>query len=314
MDIEGEAGKSSEKRPKVPDRAEATRKLNDLRRRTRERRDSISQKSEPKQADQSDGPGTAESVLSLGTRLAEVEAELARLQAAPRELRGSGTLPLTPPYLANAVVAVENQLQDMERFTATGDEISAQQAKVAAAMRCCSTLRRLCDDGEFVRMLVAMGTAARGTTPGRKLSVEEVDVLAQLQEHIDTPHFRDIEIELLQISGLPGKLAETHIDLAVAAFHQHPESAMERLANPAVFLEDLDKLRDASCHTAQLLSQSVRQQRTRQRLKKLLALGLGGTLIAAVNGAGTALLGPIGVAASGALGSAAIGVALEVVF
>ena len=77
------------------------------------------------------------------------------------------------------------------------------------------------------------------------------------------------------------------------------------------FLDDLRQLRDASCQSADLLGQGIRRQQSRQRWKKLLTFGLGGTIIVVANGAGTALLGPIGVAASGAIGSAAVGVAAQ---
>lgn len=80
-----------------------------------------------------------------------------------------------------------------------------------------------------------------------------------------------------------------------------------------MFLDGLRQLRDASCLTADLLAQGIRHERSRQRWKKLLTFGLGGTVIVAVNGIGTALLGPAGVAASAAIGSAAVGVAVQLV-
>jgi hypothetical protein len=133
-----------------------------------------------------------------------------------------------------------------------------------------------------------------------------------LSEGISAPFsFRDNEIQLLQVAGLPEILAHEHVDAAIAAYNTSPDSALHRLQTPMLMLSDLRRLRDASCQTADLLSSGIRQQQSRQRWKKILTFGLGGTLIVTVNSIGTALLGPPGVAASGAIGSAALGVAAQ---
>jgi hypothetical protein len=237
-----------------------------------------------------------------------VDEESARLQAARSSagLELAGDLPheqFSPAYLGRAVVAVENHLADMERFAATGDERAAQESKLAAAMRSCSTLRMLCDDDDFIQTLMDMAQHAN-------------DPNNNVQDYISgntspTFSFRDNEIEMLQIAGLPELLAREHVDAAISAYNGGPGAALARLQNPMLMLNDLRRLRDASCQTADVLSSGIRQQRSRQRWKKMLTFGLGGTLIVTVNSIGTALLGPPGAAASGAIGSAAVGVAVQ---
>jgi len=193
----------------------------------------------------------------------------------------------------------------MERFAATGDEMAAQQAKVAAAMRCCGILRRLCDDDEFLEMLVTRGRYARvpdstldAGTVGSATELNASEREPEISDRIRIPGFREIEIQLLQLVGLPEILAQTHIDIAITEYQEHPFRALRRLQDPVTFLRDLRQLRDASCLTADSLSQSLRERKTRQRLKKLLTFGLSGILIVTANGIGTAMLGPGGVAAS----------------
>jgi hypothetical protein len=266
MDNEAEeVGPSLEEQsPVLPDRSESLGKFRDHRNREatkaegRQAEDTARQTDEGEQASsRSSRQEQAIQLTDLSKRVAELEVEIARLRpearAAPEESLRSAQIPLAPPYVARAVVAVENHLADMERFAATGDETAAQQAKVAAV----------------------------------------------------------IEIQLLQLAGLPEIFAQNHIDIAITAYDRYPQQALERLSDPMAFLSDLRQLRDSSCITADLLSQSIRRKQTRQRLKKLLTFGLSGTLIVAVNSIGTAVLGPVGVAASGALGSAAVGLAAQ---
>jgi hypothetical protein len=307
-----------EQRPRVPDRSKGVDQFNKQRKRIQtekrqgqEARGETVQESGQEETDQQAGAEQAVQLTDLRNRVAELEVEVARLRpeagATPRAMPRSRQIPLTPPYVARAVVAVEDHLQDMERFAATGDEIAAQQAKVAAATRCCVTLRRLCDDDDFLQMLVAM----RKHLEELRSSNTSGSIEGDIQDQISTQPFRDTEVQLLQLSGLPESSARNHVDTAITAYIKNPASALERLADPMAFLSELRKLRDSSCLTAELLSQSIRQQQTRQRLKKLLTFGLSGTLIVIVNGVGTAVLGPVGVAASQALGSAALGVAAQ---
>jgi hypothetical protein len=265
----------------------------------------------------------AAELAELRRSIASIEVEVAQLrpalQATSRQAVTSRQVPLTPPYVARAVIAVEDHLADMERFAETGDEMAAQQAKVAAAMRCCGTLRRLCDDDDFLEMLVTMGRYARmpdsTVDAGNLLPATELDAAGrepEISDRIRRPQFRETEIQLLQLAGLPEILAQTHIDMAITEYQEHPFRALIRLQDPMTFLHDLRQLRDASCLTADSLSQSLRERRTRQRLKKLLTFGLSGILIVTANGIGTAILGPGGAAASGAIGSAAVGIAVQI--
>jgi hypothetical protein len=213
---------------------------------------------------------------------------------------------LPPLTLGRALVAIEDHLADMERFAATGDDAAARESKIAAVLRACSTLRRLCDYDDFYHVLSTMQEHVMNqanSIPGQVSGPGTVGYGT----------FRDVEVQLLQLAGLPGVLAQTHVDAAITAYQENPTGAQDRLRNPMTFLGDLRQMRDTTCLTADLLSQGIRQERSRQRWKKLLTFGLGGTLIVAVNSVGTVLLGPAGVAASGAIGSAAVGIAVQLI-
>src|SRR5579871_3236204 len=167
MDNEGNAGGSSaeEERVKLPNKGDSQRKFDKHRKTIKAKQ--AKEKGKASLANEAENASSQESqqvrvaqLTDLSKRVTELEIEIARLQpetqAAPEESLRFRQLPLTPPYVSRAVVAVEDHLADMERFAATGDEAAAQKAKVAAAMRCCSTLRRLCDDDDFLQMLVTM--------------------------------------------------------------------------------------------------------------------------------------------------------------
>jgi hypothetical protein len=259
----------------------------------------------------------AEHARLLAGYAANIETENARLRfitppVVPEEAVEPSGEPLSPPYLGRALVAIEDHLADMERFVAIGDDAAARQSKVAAVLRACSTLRRLCCDDDFVNMLITMQEQA--TQQDKDISLVVAGTLPpQVSGAPSNATFRDAEIQLLKLAGLPEMLAQTHVDGAIAAYHADPVGSQNRIKNTMILLGDLRQLRDASCLTADLLSQGIRNERSRQRWKKLLTFGLGGTVIVAVNGVGTALLGPAGVAASGAIGSAAVGVAVQLV-
>lgn len=229
-------------------------------------------------------------------RLVNVSA-VSGLEAEPRRE------PLTPSYLARALTAIENDLANMETFLATGDEAAARRSKVMAAQRSCSVLRRLCDDDDFNQVLLTMQA---NVTP------QEPDIASHISGTPGNPSsFREFEIQLLELAGLPEILAVKHVDNAVAAYWADSTSSVNRMQNPMIFMGDLRRLRDVSCQSADLLSQGLRQDQSRQRWKKLLTYGLGGTVIVVANSIGTALLGPVGVAASGVIGSAAVGAAVS---
>jgi hypothetical protein len=211
--------------------------------------------------------------------------------------------PLTPSYLGRALTAIENDLANMETSIAIGDDAAARRSKVMAAKRSCLVLGRLCDDDDFNQVLLTMQTS---------VAQQETLIFSHISSKPgDQAPFRELEIQLLELAGLPNILAIKHVDSALAAYWTDPASSLTRMQNPMIFMRDLRRLRDVSCQAADLLSEGLRQEQSRQRWKKLLTYGLGGTLIVIANSIGTALLGPVGVAASGALGSAAVGAAVS---
>lgn len=254
----------------------------------------------------------ADYAQALQARALNLETEIARLHSAPQPGAWAEVAErreqLTPAYVGRALVAVEDHVADMDRFAAVGDDEAARRSKVAAASRACSVLKRLCDDSDFHRILGTMQVQV--TTQENNISPV---VNGYLPDRKISASFRDAEIELLQLAGLPKLLAQLQVDSAVAAFSSETADWQDRIKNPMTFLADLRQLRDASCLSADLLAQGIRHERSRERWRKILTFGLGGTLIVVANGVGTVLLGPVGVAASGAIGSAAIGVAVQLV-
>jgi hypothetical protein len=209
--------------------------------------------------------------------------------------------PLTPSYLGRALTAIENDLANMETSIAIGDEAAARRSKVMAAKRSCLVLGQLCDDDDFNQVLLTMQV---------NIGQQEPFIASHISgTPADQVPFRELEIQLLELAGLPEILAAKHVDNALAAYWADSTGALDRMRNPMIFMRDLRSLRDVSCQTADLLSQGLRKEQSRQRWRKLLTYGLGGTVIVVANSIGTALLGPVGVAASGALGSAAVGAA-----
>jgi hypothetical protein len=214
------------------------------------------------------------------------------------------TVPLAPAYLARALVSVEEHLADLEGFAALGDESAAGRAKVMAVTKTCSTFSRLCDDDRFHNVLMRMQ---------READEHAASVQQTVTGSANGVAFWELEVQLLELAGLSRLLAEQHVDRAIDAYNADPSGSMLRLQNPMVFLGDLRTLRDATCQSADLLAAGVRRQQSRARWKKILTFGLGGTLIVTANGIGTAFLGPGGVAASGAIGSAAVGAAVPMI-
>ena len=212
------------------------------------------------------------------------------------------TAPITAARLARDLVAVEDHLAEMEQFAAVGNAEAAAMAKVAAATRACGAFRRLCDDPDFRQLLMEMPQHAA------KLADRNLTMLPD--QNVAAGSFRDVEMTLLELIGLTRPLAYKHVDAALEAFRADPSGAVDRTQNPARLLDDLRTLRDATCQSADLLAMGVRRDASRSRWRKILTYGLGGTVIIAANGLSVAVLGPVGVAVSQAVGSAAVGVAV----
>lgn len=131
-----------------------------------------------------------------------------------------------------------------------------------------------------------------------------------LSEAVARSSFREMEVQILELVGLSRTLAEQHVGAAIDAYNTDPSGSISRLQNPMALLRDVRALRDAACQSAELISSGIRRQQSRDRWKRVLTLGLGGTLLVTANALGAALIGDGGQAASGAIGSAAVGAAL----
>jgi hypothetical protein len=215
--------------------------------------------------------------------------------------------PISPAYLARALTKVEDLVSEMEASIAIGDQAAAANSKVKAASVACQVLRQLSEDDEFRDVLMTMQSET-------VVHQQEIPAYLRGEAPVTSPGnrpFRDVEVSLLRIAGLTEQLAQKHVDNAIAMFDAEPTRALDRMTNPMILLRDLKSLQEATCQSADLLSQGLRQQRSRQRWVKILTFGVGGTLIVAANAAGTALLGPVGIATSGAIGSAAIGAGVQ---
>ena len=206
---------------------------------------------------------------------------------------------VTAAALARDLTSVEDQLAEVDRLVAVDDRRGAAMARVAAARRACRAFTRVCDDAD-VRQRMMEVQAHASALPAR-LALSDIG--------IPFGDFRSAEIAVLELVGLTRDLAEKHVDAAIAAFEGRQPPAAARSQDPSSMLNDLRALRDATCQGADVLALGVRREASRARWRKILTYGLGGTVIVAANGLGTALLGPAGVAASQAVGSAAVGVA-----
>lgn len=245
----------------------------------------------------------SEQIRLLELRAEELDRQNKLLRSNPQVQAGQAvsatarTETLTPAYLARALVAVEEQVLMVEAYAAQGDNSSAAQAKVLAATTTCSTLSRLCDDDRFHEILMRM-------------QPEADEPSANLTKTVTEACFKEAEVQILELVGLSRSLAEQHVGAAIDAFNRDPSGSIARLQKPMTFLRDVRALRDAACQSAELISAGIRRQRSRDRWRKLLTLGLGGTLLVTANAIGAMLIGDGGVAASGAIGSAAVGAAL----
>lgn len=206
--------------------------------------------------------------------------------------------PLTAAALARDLTRIEDQLAEVDRLAAVDDGRGAAKARVAAATLACKAFARVCDDADFRQRMMELQVH---TVP---LPLDEASLSSLATQFSD---FRNAEVAVLELVGLTRELAEKHVDAAIEA-----SKATDRLPHSAgriQLLDDLRALRDATCQGADILALGVRRETSRARWRKILTYGLGGTVIVAANGLGTALLGPAGAAASQAIGSAAVGVA-----
>jgi hypothetical protein len=214
---------------------------------------------------------------------------------------------MSPSYLARALIQLRTRFPKWRTRWLSAIRPPPLKARVKVAFAACRVLRQLSEDSELRDVLMSMQCEI--TKHQQQISAH-VEGAAPDGSTTDPP-FRDVEISLLRIAGLTERLAHKHVDNAIAAFKAEPTSALARMTNPVILLRDLARLPEATCQSADLLSQGLRQERSRQRWIKILTFGVGGTFIVAANAAGTALLGPLGVAASGAVGSAAIGTGVQ---
>jgi hypothetical protein len=256
-----------------------------------------------------------ENVRLLERYAASLEVENQRMRDAVGTLAASGPdlgetaevtvddarpMPLTAATLARDLTRVEDQLAVVDRLVTLGDNRGAAKARVAAATLACRAFARVCDDADFRQRMFELQAHASQLPPGGP-------VLSELSTEFSD--FRGAEVALLELTGLTRELADRHVDAAIAAFDGGRSQVPGRRRDPESLMDDLRSLRDATCQSADVLVLGVRREASRARWRKVLTYGLGGTVIVAANGLGAALLGPAGVAASQAIGSAAVGVA-----
>lgn len=274
-------------------------------------------------------PGDGDAIDALHARVADLEAENVRLlaryaaslEAENRRIRdtviGESTggwgpadaadvaasevrrTPLTAATLARDLTRVEDQLAEVDRLVAVDDTRGAAKARVAAATLACKAFTRVCDDADFRQRMMELQVHASQLPPG-----------GPNLSDMSTPFsdFRSAEVAVLELVGLTRELAEKHVEVAIAAFESNRPSAAHQ-PDPRSLLDDLRELRDATCQGADMLALGIRRDASRARWRKILTYGLGGIVIVTANGLGAALLGPVGVAASQVIGSAAVGVA-----
>jgi hypothetical protein len=241
---------------------------------------------------------------------------------APREtadLEGSSAALHMPAYLATAVVEVERRCDEMEMYARLEDWAAARSAKLGAANIACRTLRRVSKDGEFAAQLRQLSAHAReceqqvlSAVPasGGPSAAATPAAAAVTNNNPEWPAFLEKEVELLQLVGLTHELAQEHVSRGREAFMTDPKAHLAKAQNPEQFMDLLEMLGDEVCLTADVVALGIRSAKSRQRWKKILVNGVGGTLILGANAGATVLLGPLGVAISGGLGSAAVGVAV----
>jgi hypothetical protein len=227
-------------------------------------------------------------------------------QPSPGE-QGRLELPL-PVYIAQAYEQVASALAEADA-TQSYDAAHAASRRLEAARHGCAALQRLCSDDRFRDDLGALEAA--WATYGS-------DAQATLEAPANNEQFRrfwEQEQALLMVAGLPRWRASELVDEGVTVFQERPHEV--RGLSAAKVLEGLQALRVVACNRyedylqeLQRTEQSAKHAQRRTRLWKVLAGGVGGGLVIAVNSVtlpATALFAVM----SGHLGAGMIGVSLS---
>jgi hypothetical protein len=257
------------------------------------------------------------------------------ISGAPIDVPSSGAV-RGPAYLTSAVIEVERRCDEMDMYARLEDWAAARSAKLAAANTACRALRRVSEDREFtakfreiskqastyhedVLSVVPGAAEAAGLAPSSKTSGAGAQAGAPAggapSPEGDSPwsQFLLQETELLQILGLSRELATEQITRGREAFVTSPKRYLQLAQTAEEFMDVLETLRGEVCMSADVIAQGIRSEISRKRWKKILVNGISGVFIVGVNSGATALLGPLGIAISGAFGSAAVSVAVETV-
>jgi hypothetical protein len=205
--------------------------------------------------------------------------------------------------LAHTLAVVESQADDVERLAAAGDLASAVDTALMVTQRSAAALRATLADAELRQQLVTSMAPEDPVSP----PVGIQNYMVTMGQNRSVP-FRDAEITVLHLAGLPRALAEKHVDAAVTEY--------ETLAAPRPpvdlhqVLDRIEAVQRAVADVEAVLPFAVNHPPQRLRWRKLVTYGLGGTLIVAANAGASLVLGPVAAAVSGAVGSAALGAAL----
>jgi len=226
-----------------------------------------------------------------------------------------------PAYLSSAALEVERRCDEMEMYARLENWPAARSAKLAAATTACRTLRRACGDREFAVQLRQL--ALHATQHGKQVLtvVPDLPVKGNTASPAAGPpipsqewaEFVEKETALFRVLGMSAESAEALLSLGHEALKSDPHHDLSVAQSPERFMELLETLRDDVCISADVIALGIRHERSRKRWKKILVNGVSGVCIVGANAAATVLLGPLGVAISGALGSAAVAVAAEAV-
>jgi hypothetical protein len=210
----------------------------------------------------------------------------------------------------------------MEMYARLEDWSAARTASLAAVTTACRTLRRVCADHDFTAGLRQLSLHA--TQQGSHV----LNVVPATTSQADAPYptggaptahstqwteFLQKEIQIFQLLGMSAEAARAHIAIGHEAYTADAKRHLVVARNPEQFLALLERLRDDVCASADAIALAIRHEKSRKRWTKVLLNGISGTFIVGANAAATLLLGPLGVAISGALGSAAVGVAVGAV-